>query len=257
MQKLLVCFVVLFSALAQAEVSKPLLDSFQNFATRDLVMFGAPKTTVLNFTESLQGYFVQAGGTILGNAIAYERCLAQLEGEDIRLKCYDGLSAALDVCKTDPSVCQKEGVKLKLRELSLDPDLASGQTMRGIGQQTVNPSMRSLTALAKEYPAARKALAQAMSLNGCTSVELGDIAGQTAYLSAQALADDETYKVYEGAQNRWRATMKCRSASASVYVDVVSSVEGGKIYLRLVPVKAVESPGVLINVEEPNLGPKS
>lgn len=255
MKKLLVC-CLLFASVAEADVSNPLLEKFQSFATRDLIRFGAATGTTLSLEESLQGYFVHSGNVILGNALIFERCLVQLDKADINLTCHDGVSAVLDICKLEPSICQKEGSKQKLRELYVDPTVSSGETMSGIGQQTLNAHMRTLTRLAKKFATARQAIAQAMSLNGCTSIELGDIEGQITYLDRQPMADDETNDVVEGARNRWRAIINCRSASASVYLDVIQSVEEGRVHLNLVPIKATAAQGVLIDVVDPKLLPK-
>lgn len=260
MKTILVASLMLFTAAAEAKVSPELLESYKQFATRDLINFGAPKDTELTFNaDSELGYFVESSRdkeVKVGVVEVYERCLAVLENDDLKLTCYNGLTANLDVCKLQPSVCEKEGSKQKLRSLTLDPNVARGETMRLLGSHTTNPHMGALTKLAKEYPGARKAIAQALSLNGCTSVELGDIEGQITHLQRQPLADDDTKQVIEGAQNRWRAIMQCRSAASSVYLDVIESVEKGKIYKSLLPIKAVEAAPVLIKIDEPVLLPQ-
>lgn len=114
--------------------------------------------------------------------------------------------------------------------------------------------MQSLTELAKRHASARNAIAEAMALNGCKSIELGDIAGQVTYLEQRALGDEDSKEIFEGAQNRWRATMACKTANTSVYLDVVTRVENGKINLSLVPVKAVEGRAVLIETVDPISG---
>lgn len=253
MKHIFLGLLILVSSTAKAGTSVELLEGFLTFATRDLINFGAPKETVLNLTASNTGLFVLSGNVIVGNSEFYERCLGTLDKDDLKLSCHDGVTAVMDVCRLNPAVCESERIKQKLREIYLDPNVVTGETMRGLGSQRINPYMHGITELAKKYPAAKKAIAKSMQINGCTSVELGDIEGQTIYMDQQALADDETNKVYEGAINRFRANLKCRSASVGVYLDVTHAVKNGKVQLSVVPIKAVEDEPVLLDTLEPVL----
>ena len=249
--------LLLLTSGAVAQVVQPLLEEFREFATSDLITFGAPKTIVLSFEQSPNGYFVHAGGITIGSAVPFERCLVQkAEAEDVKIKCYEGIFAALDLCKIDQTICEKEGLREKVRELSMDPDFATGKVMRTIGRRDRNPHIRVLTKMVQEYSSARRALGQAMALNGCSRIELGDIDGQTTYLEANPLGDDDTGELNEGAQNRWRAILRCRAETSSVYLDVLYSVANGEILSHLVPIKAAPAERVLIKKLTPVKFPK-
>lgn len=248
--------LILFTATAKAEISTEMLESFRNFARKDIVMFGAPKDVNLILQPSNLGYSIYADGEQVGSSETYERCLGRLENGDLKLSCHDGITASIDICKIKPKpdICARENMKTKIREVYMDPNILNGDLMRGLGQQKTNPYTRHITTLAKHYPSARKAIARAMEINGCQSVELGDIAGQTTYMDQQALADEDTNQVFEGAKNRYRTNLHCRSGSQAVYLDVVNSAEQGVIKLSLVPLKALEEAGVVIGTMKPVLG---
>lgn len=259
MSKLIVGLLVLISTAAYADVSPEVQEAYKTFATRDLITFGAPKGTVLKFAPALQGYMVESTNldgeaVTLGVAVVYQRCLVEAKGDsDVEIKCYQGISSELDLCKIDKKICLKDGVHKKLREVSVDPDIRrNGEVFKALGKRNYNAHMNGLTNLVVEYPGARKALAQAMALNDCTSIELGDVEGSSIHLEANPLADDDTKKVIPGASNRLRMMMKCRTAATQVYLDVHAYVEGDGIVQTMIPVKAAESAPVHIRSINPS-----
>lgn len=255
MKHVILSFLALFAVNCQAELSKETIESFKAFAARDLFNFGAARGTSVTLEKSSLGFSIHVGGEEIGSSETYERCLGKLEKGDLKLSCYEGITAAMDLCKIKPkpSVCQGE-VRQKVREIYLDPNPSNGETMRGLGRQKTNPYIHSVTALAKTYPAARKAIAKAMEINGCESVELGDVEGQALYLNQQALADEDTEQLYDNAVNRYRVTLKCRTDTVGVYLDVVKAVVQGKVKQSLVPIRAAEEPEFVLDIVEPDFG---
>ena len=243
---------VLGAMSASASATQALQEDFKIFAAKEVVNFGGPKDTVLTLQESLSGFFVSYKNDVVGNARIFEHCQATVEGtDDLKMQCHQGISGAVDLCKIDSKICKNEGVREKLREVSLEPD-HQGRLSKLIGQRMVNPHFHYLTGLIKKYPMAKKAMAQAMVLNGCTKVHLGDVIGQITYLRRDALGDDDTDELFPGAENSWRAIIECADATAPVYVDVIRAVENNGINLKLQPIKAAKSEKILLERLEKN-----
>jgi hypothetical protein len=214
------------------------LNRFREFATRQAITFGEPKGSEVTFDASKDHFELFIGKRSVGNAELFERCAANLpDSGELLLRCFYGVNG-----------------KVGKQEVAVDPQLnTDGFPIPTIGNIALEPHFQGLNSYFKNIPAARQALAGAMTLNGCHKLDLQDSSGTVAWIVQAALADEDSGKLDAGAERTWRGSLPCRDNKFPVYFDVTQRAGEKEVQVFITPVKATTTAPVFIKAESPDL----